>query len=79
MRGRFRSTPGKEVLANSLLTNVRTGSLLTLYYPNADEAQEITINDKDIYEVVTFSHSDHMDSTLWTLKFLRKFKNGNRR
>lgn len=71
IRGSFRALPGKEVLLNDLQYNVRSGTLLTRYFPAADESQVIQINGGNHYEVVTFNHDDKHRSTLWALKLVK--------
>lgn len=70
LRGNYRGMQGKEVLANNVELNSRYGDILTRYYPLASESLVIKLNRKDLYEVITFTHSDKKDSTLWTVKRL---------
>lgn len=71
-RANFRSVPSKEILAGNIAVNTRSGTALTYYYAQADETQFIRINEKDIYKVIGFNHSDNEESTLWTLEYLKK-------
>lgn len=75
-RGNYRSVPSKEILAGNIAVNTRSGSVITHYYPNADESLFLRINEKDVYKVIGFSHDDGEASTLWTVEYLRKPENG---
>lgn len=77
-RGNFRSVPSKEILAGNIAVNTRSGSVLTQYYPNADESLFLRINEKDVYKVIGFSHDDGEASTLWTVEYLRKPEDGSK-
>ncbi len=75
-RGNFRSVPSKEILAGNIAVNTRSGSVLTYFYPDADESLFLRINEKDVYKVIGFSHDDGEESTLWTVEYLRKPEDG---
>lgn len=68
-RGDWRQAGGQQFLLANAQMNIRSGTLLTHYFPDADESQFIRINGKDVYEVLTFNH-DRNKSTLWTLQLL---------
>lgn len=71
-RANFRAVPSKEILAGNIAVNTRSGTALTYYYEQADETLFIRIDEKDIYKVIGFNHSDNDESTLWTLEYLKK-------
>lgn len=71
MRGNWSQVAGTDFIMSNVQLNTRKGTLLTRFYPGADERLFIKINYSDMYEVVTFNHKDRV-STLWNLSFLTK-------
>lgn len=76
LRGNFREMPSKEVLTTDIQVNTRSGTLLTRYYPNADETQFMQINEKHIYRVIGFNHDDNNTQTTWALEYLKAPNDG---
>lgn len=69
MRGDWKQIAGREFIMSGAQLNTRQGTLLTRYYKDASEKLFIKINYGTIYEVVTFNHSDNVN-TLWNLSSL---------
>lgn len=76
MRGNFREMPSKDVLVKDIQVNVRSGTLLTRFYPNADESMYFMINKRDTYRVIGFNHDDNNTKTTWALEYLKEPENG---
>lgn len=68
MRGNFRSISGKEMLFSGVQFTLKTGELLTRYFPKASNSQFIRINRSELFEVITANHNDERTSTLWTIR-----------
>ncbi len=76
MRGNWRMQPGNEVLNNNIAGNIRQGTLLTRYYPEAKEDLFVQIDNAEIYKVITFNHEDDLTSTIWALSVYKGGNNG---